>query len=105
MPYGWNADFNDPINYLEMFREKDTGNNDTGWENSRYKELLIQSSSAKDAETRKQMFAEAEQIFMDEMPIIPLFTDVDVWVQKEKVKGVQVDGLGFVDLKWAEISE
>ncbi|CAM5780453.1 MULTISPECIES: peptide ABC transporter substrate-binding protein [Brevibacillus] len=102
---GWNADFNDPINYLEMFREKDTGNNDTGWENSRYKELLIQSATAKDAETRKQMFAEAEQIFMDEMPIIPLFTDVDVWVQKEKVKGVQVDGLGFVDLKWAEISE
>ncbi|MEJ8547584.1 peptide ABC transporter substrate-binding protein [Brevibacillus borstelensis] len=102
---GWNADFNDPINYLEMFREKDTGNNDTGWENSRYKELLIQSAAAKDAETRNKMFAEAEQIFMDEMPIIPLFTDVDVWVQKDKVKGVQVDGLGFVDLKWAEIRE
>ncbi|USG66314.1 peptide ABC transporter substrate-binding protein [Brevibacillus ruminantium] len=102
---GWNADFNDPINYLEMFRDKDTGTNDTGWENDRYKELLAQSTTAPDAESRMKMFAEAEQIFMDAMPVIPLFTDVDVWVQNDKVKGVQVDPLGFIDLKWAEITE
>lgn len=40
---------------------------------------------------------------MDEMPLIPMFTDVDIWVQNENVRGVQVDPLGFVDLKWAEI--
>jgi oligopeptide transport system substrate-binding protein len=100
---GWNADFNDPINYMEMFREKDTGNNDTGWENAKYKELLQQSAIAKDPAARTELFAQAEQIFMDEMPLIPLFTDVDVWVQSDKVKGVQVDGLGFIDLKWAEM--
>ena len=100
---GWNADFNDPINYLEMFRDAKTGNNDTGWENARYKELLQQSAMESDPEKRKQLFAEAEQIFMDAMPVIPLFTDVDVWVQSDKVKGVQVDGLGFIDLKWAEM--
>lgn len=102
---GWNADFNDPINYLEMFRDAKTGNNDTGWENARYKELLQQSAMESDPEKRKQLFAEAEQIFMDAMPVIPLFTDVDVWVQSDKVKGVQVDGLGFIDLKWAEMVE
>jgi len=100
---GWNADFNDPINYLEMFRDQNTGNNDTGWENERYKELLKQSASENDPEKRNQILAEAEAIFMDDMPLIPLFTDVDIWVQNEKVKGVQVDGLGFIDLKWAEI--
>lgn len=100
---GWNADFNDPINYMEMFRDKDTGNNDTGWENPRYKELIQKSYLEADPAARTRLFAEAEQIFMDEMPLIPLFTDVDVWVQSEKVKGVQVDGLGFIDLKWAEM--
>ncbi|RNB81436.1 peptide ABC transporter substrate-binding protein [Brevibacillus nitrificans] len=100
---GWNADFNDPINYMEMFRDQNTGNNDTGWENEKYKQLLQQSAVAKDPAERTKLFAEAEQIFMDEMPLIPLFTDVDVWVQSEKVKGVQVDGLGFIDLKWAEM--
>ncbi|WP_281869287.1 peptide ABC transporter substrate-binding protein [Brevibacillus parabrevis] len=102
---GWNADFNDPINYLEMFRDAKTGNNDTGWEDERYKELLKQSALESDPEKRKQLFAEAEQIFMDAMPVIPLFTDVDVWVQSDKVRGVQVDGLGFIDLKWAEMVE
>lgn len=100
---GWNADFNDPINYLEMFRDQNTGNNDTGWENERYKELLKQSAAENDPEKRNQILAEAEAIFMDDMPLIPLFTDVDIWVQNDKVKGVQVDGLGFIDLKWAEI--
>lgn len=100
---GWSADFNDPINFLEMFRDKDGGNNDTGWENPRYKELIIQAAAELDLEKRKQMFAEAEQIIMDEMPLIPMFTDVDIWVQNENVRGVQVDPLGFVDLKWAEI--
>ncbi|KQL43451.1 ABC transporter substrate-binding protein [Brevibacillus choshinensis] len=100
---GWNADFNDPINYLEMFRDAKTGNNDTGWEDTRYKELLQKSALESDPSKRTQLFAEAEQIFMDAMPVIPLFTDVDIWVQNDKVKGVQVDGLGFIDLKWAEM--
>ena len=102
---GWNADFNDPINYLEMFRDQNTGNNDTGWENERYKELLKQSAAENDPEKRNQILAEAEAIFMEDMPLIPLFTDVDIWVQNDKVKGVQVDGLGFIDLKWAEITQ
>jgi len=102
---GWNADFNDPINYLEMFRDQNTGNNDTGWENERYKELLKQSAAENDSEKRNQILAEAEAIFMEDMPLIPLFTDVDIWVQNDKVKGVQVDGLGFIDLKWAEITQ
>ncbi|ATF10981.1 peptide ABC transporter substrate-binding protein [Brevibacillus sp. HB1.4B] len=102
---GWNADFNDPMNYLEMFRDGNTGNNDTGWEDPRYQELLKRASVEIDPEKRKQLFGEAEQIFMDAMPLIPMFTDVDVWVQSDKVKGVQVDGLGFIDLKWAEMTE
>ncbi|MGG4452533.1 peptide ABC transporter substrate-binding protein [Brevibacillus porteri] len=102
---GWNADFNDPMNYLEMFRDGNTGNNDTGWEDPRYQELLKQASVETDPEKRKQLFGEAEQIFMDAMPLIPMFTDVDIWVQSDKVKGVQVDGLGFIDLKWAEMTE
>lgn len=99
---GWNADFNDPINYLEMFRDQNTGNNDTGWENARYRELLKLSATENDPAKRTQLLAEAEEIFMNDMPLIPLFTDVDIWVQSDKVKGVQVDGLGFIDLKWAE---
>ncbi len=50
---GWNADFNDPINYMEMYRDKKGGNNDTNWENARYKELIIQSAKEMNPEKRK----------------------------------------------------
>lgn len=100
---GWNADFNDPINYMEIYRDKDGGNNDTRWEHPRYKELVNLMAKETNPEKRKEMIAEAEQIFMDEMPIIPIFTDVDVWVETDKVKGIRVDPLGFIDFKWAEM--
>lgn len=38
---GWLGDFNDLINFLELFCDKKGGNNDINWENSEYKKLLI----------------------------------------------------------------
>ncbi|WP_139490990.1 peptide ABC transporter substrate-binding protein [Brevibacillus dissolubilis] len=98
---GWNADFNDPINFLEMFYDKKGGNNDTLWENPKYRELLDQVAKETDAAKRKELFTQAEAILMDEMPIAPVFTDVNAWVQNDKLKGVQVDPLSFIDFKWA----
>ncbi|MCR8987107.1 peptide ABC transporter substrate-binding protein [Brevibacillus laterosporus] len=101
----WSADFNDPINFLELYRDKKGGNNDTNWENPRYKELLIKSASEPNPEKRTQLFAEAEQIIMDEMPVIPIYYRTQNWIQNDKVKGVLLDALGFVDYKWSYIAE
>jgi len=100
---GWLGDFNDPINFLEMFKDKDGGNNDTRWENPKYKELLNKSALEVDPEKRKQILAEAEAILMEEMPIAPIYYYTDSWVKADKVKGVSVDGLGHVDFKWATV--
>ncbi|MBO8164030.1 MAG: peptide ABC transporter substrate-binding protein [Brevibacillus sp.] len=102
---GWLGDFNDPINFLEAFKDKDGGNNDTRWEHPRFKELLEQSQTETDAEKRKQLLAEAEQILMDEMPVAPIYFYTHSWVQNEKLKGVIIDGLGFIDLKWASFEQ
>ena len=37
---GWLGDFNDPINFLEMYYSATGGNNDTGWENQEFQNLL-----------------------------------------------------------------
>ncbi|GIO09316.1 oligopeptide-binding protein OppA [Brevibacillus reuszeri] len=102
---GWLGDFNDPINFLEMFKDKDGGNNDTRWENSKYKELLNQSALEPDLEKRKAILAEAEQILMDEMPIMPIYYYAQSWVQSDKVNGVIIDGLGMADYKYADIKQ
>ncbi len=99
----WTGDFNDPINFLEQFKEKAGGNNDTRWENAKYKELLNQSAKETDPEKRKKLMLEAETILMDEMPLIPIYYFTDVYVKNDNVKGVVMDPLGFVDFKWASM--
>ncbi|MGD8191186.1 peptide ABC transporter substrate-binding protein [Brevibacillus ginsengisoli] len=100
---GWLGDFNDPINYLELFKDKQGGNNDTLWENAKYKELLNQSDKETDPAKRTEILEQAEQIIMDESPVIPIYFYTDSWVQNDKVKGVVIDGLGNIDYKWATV--
>ncbi|WP_409274428.1 peptide ABC transporter substrate-binding protein [Neobacillus sp. SCS-31] len=99
---GWLGDFNDPINFLEIYRDKLGGNNDTFWENAEYKQLLIDSQKEGDANKRLEMLKQAEAIFMDEMPAAPIYFYTNVWVKKDNLKGVVVSGLGDVQLKWAK---
>jgi oligopeptide transport system substrate-binding protein len=98
---GWLGDFNDPINFLELFREKNGGNNDTFWENAEFKQLLADSQKETDPDARMQMLKDAEAIFMDEMPVAPIYFYTNVWVENENLKDVVVSGLGDVQLKWA----
>lgn len=100
---GWTGDFNDPVNFLNLFKEKTGGNNDTFWENAQYKELLNKSVKEADPVKRKQILAQAEQILMDEMPIAPIYFYTNSYVKKDNVKGVLMDDLGFVDYKWASV--
>ncbi|MGC5324472.1 peptide ABC transporter substrate-binding protein [Brevibacillus sp. SYSU BS000544] len=100
---GWLGDFNDPINFLELYKDKKGGNNDTNWENPQYKELLNKSALEKDSAARKKILADAEKILMEDMPIAPIYFYTNSWVKNDKVKGVIVDGLGFIDFKWGFI--
>ncbi|MET3291681.1 UNVERIFIED_CONTAM: oligopeptide transport system substrate-binding protein [Brevibacillus sp. OAP136] len=92
---GWTGDFNDPINFLALFKEKNGGNNDTFWENKQYQDLLNKSALEADPEKRKAILAQAEQILMDEMPIAPIYFYTNSYVKKDNVKGVLMDGLGL----------
>lgn len=40
---------------------------------------------------------------MDEMPAAPIYFYTHSFVKNDNVKGVVVDGLGFIDWKWADI--
>ncbi|WP_342772395.1 peptide ABC transporter substrate-binding protein [Brevibacillus fluminis] len=97
----WVADYNDPINFLEKFTEKESSSNNTRWFNQKYTDLVEGARVEKDAAKRKQMYTEAETILMDAMPVTPLYTNVNAWVQNDNLKGVIVDALGYVDFRFA----
>lgn len=97
----WSGDYNDAFNFLELYRDANGGNNDTGWENPEYKELLIASQKETDEAKRKQLLQDAEAILMNELPIAPVYFYTNTWVQKENLKDVVISGLGEAQLKWA----
>lgn len=96
---GWIADYNDAISFLDMYRTAETGNNDTGWENEEFKNLIDQSASEEDPAARTQMLVDAEAIFMEEMPVIPVYYYTSNYVIQDGIENLVPDALGNVDLK------
>ncbi|MFC4767777.1 peptide ABC transporter substrate-binding protein [Effusibacillus consociatus] len=69
---GWIGDYLDPITFIDMFVTKGD-NNETGWSNPKYDELVVASKKEQDQKKRDQMLHDAEKILMDEMPIMPIY--------------------------------
>lgn len=69
----WLGDYLDPFTFLEIFTTGN-GNNKTGFTNSRYDELIRLSALEADSKKRMSYFQEADQILVDEVPILPLYT-------------------------------
>lgn len=101
----WTADFKDGMNFLEVFKFKAGGSNNTAWENPRYRELLDQAMEEKKPSERQKIFQECETILMKEMPIIPLFHYTMLYVSNQKVKDVVLSSLGSIDFKWAYVDQ
>ncbi len=83
---GWIGDYIDPKSFLDMM-VTDRGNNQTGWSNIEYDNLLIKASNSTSQKERFANFYEAEKILIDEMPIIPIYTYTRIYMLHEDVKG------------------
>lgn len=99
----WGADFHDPINFLEVFKYRHQGTNNTQWENEQYIELLNASSQIHDRKKRLETLRQCEAILMEEMPIIPLFYYSMLYLRDENLDGVVLTSLGNLDFKWASL--
>ena len=97
----WIADFNDSINFLEIFKYRDTRVNNTGWEQVDYIDLLDRSEVCKGKEERRDCLARAEKILMDEMPIIPIYHFVLNYLKKDQLVGAILSPMGQLDLRRA----
>ncbi len=68
----WIGDYNDASTFLDMWIT-DGGNNQTGYSNQQYDDLLKQAARASTPEQRLKLFQEAEAILMDDLPVIPIY--------------------------------
>lgn len=68
----WAAQYSDPMNILERFKFKSNAKNYANWENPDYIALLEQSFYENGLQ-RLATLEKAEALFMDEMPICPIY--------------------------------
>ena len=68
----WIGDYPDPNTFLDMFV---TGgeNNKTGWGNDEYDLLVARAAIEFDPAERMELLRRAEDILMDELPILPIY--------------------------------
>ena len=97
----WIADYNDPINFLEIFKYKQQSTNNSGWEDPTYSQLLDDSYQCGDIQMRKELLGQCEKILLDAMPIIPLLHHNMLYIKDERLEGVFLSSLGHLDFKWA----
>jgi oligopeptide transport system substrate-binding protein len=69
---GWIGDYTDPMTFLKLWTT-DHPNNDTGWGNARYDQLIERARLESDRSTRMQLMAEAEKILLREAPVAPVY--------------------------------
>lgn len=91
----------EPIAFLDTFRYLSSDENFCQWTNTAFTEILEQSDHAIDSEERLRYLLKAEAIFMDEMPVIPIFFYRGNYLKKSYVKNVYLSELAEVDFKWA----
>jgi oligopeptide transport system substrate-binding protein len=99
---GWIGDYVDPNTFLDMWLTGG-GNNRTGWGDPRYDDLIHKAAQESDPKKRAAMLQDAEAILMDELPIIPIYFNVDKNMVRPYVRGFYRNVLDDHPLKFVSI--
>ncbi|WP_295162899.1 peptide ABC transporter substrate-binding protein [uncultured Brachyspira sp.] len=100
---GWTGDYNDPMTMLDVMISYG-GINHTGFASKEYDNNLLIAKRSADNAVRMSAMAEAENILMDNMPIIPLYYRADSFIKNPKLNGVVLNPLGRHKFNYAYIN-
>ncbi len=101
---GWLADYNDPVNMLEIFTS-DSGNNDMqlgkgdksdsapDWKE--YDALVTEIRNTADFAKRVDLMHKAEDMLMETWAVVPLYYYNDIYMQKPNVEGIRATVFGM----------
>lgn len=93
--HGWSGDYTDPMTFLDMW-ESTSGLNVAGYNNPEYDKVIKAAKAETDSHKRTELLHKAEDILLEDMPVIPLYYKVEVKGIKDYLKGVRVSPLGNV---------
>ncbi|HET6621099.1 MAG TPA: peptide ABC transporter substrate-binding protein [Dongiaceae bacterium] len=91
----WIADYVDPVTFLDLFLSDAGVRNDAGYNNPKYDELVKDSFNATDPKQRLETLAKAEEIFLDDLPLIPILYYKTRHMVSKRVAGWEYNSLDF----------
>lgn len=95
----WIAQYHDPMNFFERFKQKKNPKNYPGYENPRYIEILEKSLLEPDKGKRFDLLREAEILLNEDMPMTALFHWKNVYLQKPYIKNLLIYPSGTFHLQ------
>ena len=103
---GWQADYPDPQDFLDILVHSERRLNHSAYGNANVDRLLEQARVEAKWEDRKMLYNQAEQLILDDVPWIPLwFSGENVILLKPYVQGYKVTPMIVPKLKDVWISE
>ncbi len=91
---GWLADVPDPENFLAKLFHSASPWNYMGYANATVDGLLEKARAEPDVPRRVEVYRRAEELVMDDAPVIPVWHQTYERLFQPYVKGVEVSGLG-----------
>lgn len=101
----WIADYVDPHDFLTVLFHSGSYNNWSSLNDPEIDKLLDQADVEQDQTKRFQLYQQAEQKIMDQVPVLPLSYGRVYWLTKPYVKGVFYPPLVIPRLKYISIAK
>lgn len=105
---GWNADYPDPETFLNLFYGKNVPANPKDkspinsfrYKNAKFDELFERAIATTDIKERNRLYEEAEQIAVNDAPMLFLYYDEDWRLVQPFVRGYALDPMHRVNMRF-----
>ncbi|MSU88421.1 peptide ABC transporter substrate-binding protein [Rhodobacteraceae bacterium 2CG4] len=102
---GWIGDYSDPQNFLFLNESHNTGFNYGNYENPEYDALMDKAAAETDLAARADILAEAEAVFLRDLPQIPLLFYSSRSLVSDKLQGWEDNIQNAHATRWMSIAE
>jgi oligopeptide transport system substrate-binding protein len=100
--FGWIADYPDPATFLHLFHntaaEGERPNNYFGYSSEKFNAAYEAALKEIDQEKRNKLYAQADQVLMDDAVILPIMFNVSIRLINPQVRDFDINQMEFRDL-------
>lgn len=100
----WIADYPDAENYLSVFYSKNPAPpNYTRYNNPRFDALFERAMLETNDSLRYRLYQDADQLMMNDAPVVPLWYDKVVWLVQPGMRGFRPNGVNLLELRRVQL--